>query len=300
LVSELVIDNANWSIHPLRIDTKRVLSFVRSYAGNLCNDILLCDEIKQSILTTVCRGMPTFKSPTYSKQTNAKGQLEVSYIFPIEYPQEDGFEVIVDSTDMVSTDMVEHCIGDNKDWWNTFLQDFLQQSAKFFSKQYTVQDISKVLRHVIIQDKSAESNEPCTVILLPKHIQIMNGQFTIHWKYTCQPIKIDIPGLSEEPLPDLEKTVDGVAELNMDELPLGGGDTTESIDISDPNKLYEKQKVKEAILRAKVAYYRAQNKIRTFSDKYGNSYSDSEFELEDTDNESGDEDEDEDEEEEDK
>mgnify|MGYP003348283848 CR=1 FL=1 len=59
----------------------------------------------------------------------------------------------------------------------------------------------------------------------------MNGQFTIHWKYTCQPIKIDIPGL--EPLPDLEKTVDGVAELNMDELPLGGEDTTESIDISD-------------------------------------------------------------------
>ena len=122
----------------------------------------------------------------------------------------------------------------------------------------------------------------------------MNGQFTIHWKYTCQPIKIDIPGL--EPLPDLEKTVDGVAELNMDELSLGE-DTTESIDISDPNKLYEKQKVKEAILRAKVAYYRAQNKIRTFSDKYGNSYSDSEFELEDTDNESGDEDEEEEEEE---
>ena len=242
--------------------------------------------------------MITFKSPNYSKQTNAKGQLEVSYIFPIEYQEVDEFEVIVDSTDMISTDMVQHCIEENKDWWNTFLQDFLQQSAKFFSKQYTVQDISKVLRHVIIQDKPAENNEPCTVILLPKHIQIMNGQFTIHWKYTCQPIKIDIPGL--EPLPDLDKTIDGVAELNMDELPLGEEDTTESIDITDPNKLYERQKVKEAILRAKVAYYRAQNKIRTFSDKYGDNYSDSEFELEDTDKDSEDEDEEEEEEEEDK
>jgi len=243
--------------------------------------------------------MPTFKSPAYSKQTNAKGQLEVSYVFPIEYSQDDGFEVIVDSADMISTDMVEHCIGENKDWWQTFLQEFLQQSAKFFSKQYTVQEISKVLRHNIVRDGTNDDTAPCTVLLLPKHIQIMNGQFIIHWKYTCQPIKIDIPGLVEEPLPDLDKTIDGVAELNMDELPLGGEDTTESIDISDPNKLYEKQKVKEAILRAKVAYYRAQNKIRTFSDKYGNSYSDSEFELEDTDNESGDEDEDEEEEEED-
>jgi hypothetical protein len=72
--------------------------------------------------------------------------------------------------------------------------------------------------------------------------------------------------------------------LNMDDLPMDN--PTESVDLSDPTKLYQKQKVKEAILKAKVAYYRAQNQIRNFSDKYGDNYSDSEFELEDTENES--------------
>ena len=70
----------------------------------------------------------------------------------------------------------------------------------------------------------------------------------------------------------------------MDDLPMEN--PTESFDLDDPAKLYQKQKVKEAILKAKVAYYRAQNQIRTFSDKYGDNYSDSEFELEDTENES--------------
>ena len=240
--------------------------------------------------------MPTFKSPVYSKQTNASGKLEVSYIFSIEHNEDDGFEFVADTVDMISIDTVQSYIAENMEWWQAFLQEFLQQSIKFFSKQYTVQEISKVLKHTIIHDTPQKDIiVPCTVTVLPKQIQIMSGLFTIHWKYMCQPIKIDIPGL-HEPLPDMTKVVDGVAELDMDELPLGGDNTTESIDMSDPNKLYEKQKVKEAILRAKVAYYRAQNKIRTFSDKYGGSYSDSEFELEDTDNESG---EDEEEEEED-
>jgi hypothetical protein len=237
--------------------------------------------------------MPTFKSPVYSKQTNASGKLEASYIFSIEHNEEDGFEFVADTVDMISTDTVQSYIAENMEWWQIFLQDFLQQSVKFFSKQYTVQEISKVLKHMIIHDTPQKDIiVPCMVTVLPKQIQIMSGLFTIHWKYVCQPIKIDIPGLSE-PLPDVMKVMDGVAELNIDELPLGEDNTTESIDISDPNKLYEKQKVKAAILRAKVAYYRAQNKIRTFSDKYGASYSDSEFELEDTDNESGEEEEEE-------
>jgi hypothetical protein len=136
---------------------------------------------------------------------------------------------------------------------------------------------------------------PSSVILLPKHIQIIGGSFIIQWNYTCQPVIIDIPGLSDS-LPDLNKTMDGVtdgvAELNIDELPM---DSTESVDLEDPTRLYEKQKVKEAILKAKVAYLRAQKQIHHFSDKYGTEYS-SEFELEDTENESEEDDEDEDEE----
>ena len=225
--------------------------------------------------------MPTFKSPIYSKQTNGKGQTDISYVFPIEYSDEIGIEFITDSETQLTTESVQSCISENMDWWNAFLQQFLAQSVKFFSKQYTVANISKILKHVIVPGDAVDPDIPIRIALLPKQIQIVNGVFTIHWMYTCQAMCIDIPGLSD-PLP--VSTIDGVAELSMDELPMEN--STESFDLDDPAKLYQKQKVKEAILKAKVAYYRAQNQIRTFSDKYGDNYSDSEFELEDTENES--------------
>jgi hypothetical protein len=235
--------------------------------------------------------MPTFKSPVYSKKTT-NGQTEASYVFSVEYSDlDDGIGFVADSVEDISVQSVQRCLNENQEWWNHYLQDFLRQSTKFFSKQYTVQNLLKIIRHTI-QDV-VEVSTPTNVILLPKHIQILGGTFIIHWNYTCQSIAIDIPGLSDS-LPVLNKVIDGVAELNMNDLPI---DSTESFDLEDPNRLYEKQKVKEAILRAKVAYYKAQNQIRTFSDKYGEEYS-SEFELEDTENESDDEDEDEEEDEE--
>lgn len=227
--------------------------------------------------------MPTFKSPIYSKQSNGKGQTDVSYVFPIEYTDEDGIEFIADTESLLSVATIESLLRDNKDWWTAFLQQFLSQSVKFFSKQYTVANISKILKHAIVPGDAVDPDIPTNLTLLPKQIQIVNGVFTIHWMYTCQSLCIDIPGLSDS-LPVLNKVVDGVVELSMDDLPMEN--PTESFDLDDPAKLYQKQKVKEAILKAKVAYYRAQNQIRTFSDKYGDNYSDSEFELEDTENES--------------
>jgi hypothetical protein len=232
--------------------------------------------------------MPTFKSPVYSKKTT-NGHTDASYVFSVEYSDSDeGIGFIADSVEDISVQSVQRCLNENQEWWNHYLQEFLKQSAKFFSKQYTVQNLLKIIRHTL-QDV-VEVSTPTNVILLPKHIQILGGTFIIHWNYTCQPIAIDIPGLSDS-LPVLNKIMDGVAELNMDELPI---DSTESLELENPNRLYEKQKVKEAILKAKVAYYKAQNQIRTFSDKYGEEYS-SEFELEDTENESEEDDEDEEE-----
>ena len=230
--------------------------------------------------------MPTFKTPAYSKQTNAKGQMEASYIFQIEYTSEEsGITFVADSADAISVTAIQRCITDHTEWWNTFIDQFLKQSVKFFSKQYSVQDICKIIQHTIVKNDNV-CDAPSTITVQPKYIQIIGGSFVIHWNYTMQPVIIDIPGLSDS-LPVLDKLVisetSDPTELNMDELPMN---STESIDLSDPNKLYEKQKVKEAILKAKVAYYRAQNQIRSFSDKYGDEYSDSEFELEDTENES--------------
>ena len=266
----------------------RLLSFTRSVnlPEGIVWDILLCGEINQSLLAAVFRRMPTFKAPAYSKQTNTKGIVEASYIFQVEYTgDEKGIEFIADSVDSISVASIQACLTDNVEWWNAAVEQFLKQSVKFFSKQYSVSDICKIIQHTIVKNDIV-CETPCNVTIQPKYIQIIGGSFVVHWNYTMQPIIIDIPGLSD-PLPVLDNLVitksSEPTELNIDELPMN---STESIDLSDPNKLYEKQKVKEAILKAKVAYYRAQNQIRSFSDKYGDEYSDSEFELEDTENES--------------
>ena len=236
--------------------------------------------------------MATFKRPVCSKKTNATGQQELSYLFEIENRVE-GIEFIAETPNDISVESIQHCIQENQEWWHEFLETFLKQSAKFFSKQYTVQNLLKVIRHVLAH--KTDSDMPIRVILVPKHIEIVGGIFMVHWTYTYLPIVIDIPGLSD-PLPDSNKlhgvneVTDGVAELNMDELPMDS--TGESVELEDPNRMYQKQKVKEAILKAKVAYLKAQNQIRTFSDKYGDDYS-SEFEL-DTENDSEDEDEEDD------
>jgi len=227
--------------------------------------------------------MPTFKSPVHSKQVNAKGPTESSYVFGIEYnAEETGIEFVAESVEDLSVTSIQKLLTEHQGWWNEFLTSFLKQSGKFFSKQYPVQDLHKIIRHVIGDVSQIDS--PVTVTLLPKHIQILQGYFTIHWNHTIQPICIDIPGLTD---PVVNEIASDVAELNIDDLPIDSTDTTE---LNDPDKMYEKQKVKTAILKARVAYYRAQNRIRTFSDKYGAEYSDSEFELEDTENESEEED----------
>ena len=266
----------------------RLLSFTRSVnlPKGIVWDILLCGEINKSLLAAVFRRMPTFKAPAYSKQTNTKGIVEASYIFQVEYTaDEKGIEFIADSVDSISVASIQACLTDNVEWWNAVVEQFLKQSVKFFSKQYSVSDICKIIQHTIVKNDIV-CETPCNVTIQPKYIQIIGGSFVVHWNYTMQPVIIDIPGLSD-PLPVLDNLVitksSEPTELNIDELPMN---STESIDLSDPNKLYEKQKVKEAILKAKVAYYRAQNQIRSFSDKYGDEYSDSEFELEDTENES--------------
>jgi hypothetical protein len=100
---------------------------------------------------------------------------------------------------------------------------------------------------------------------------------------------IDIPDLAETntiELPDLPvstKELGGVEELNIDEIPAG---STEELEIDSPAKFYEKQRVKEARLRAKLALYKAQRQSAQYYEKYGEDISDSDSDFETSDGES--------------
>ena len=203
--------------------------------------------------------MTIFKAPLYTKTVNPKtGVQEPCYIFNIECS--DCISFVAESESDISLESLQKCVLDNIPWWNTFISTFLESSSKSFSKPYTIETINKITKHTINGTKS--DIYPINVILVPKNIHISGGIFTLHWGYNTESIMI--PDFEEEvlPVPNME----GMEELNIDEIP---NNSTDILEIDSPAKYYEKQRVKEARLKAKLAVYKAQRQMAEYSDKYG-------------------------------
>jgi hypothetical protein len=232
--------------------------------------------------------MPTIKAPQYSKVINPKtGNQEPRYIFPIEFQKnEDGLSFVAESESDITLQSIQRIVLVNINWWNTFLNVFLQSTTKLFSKPYTVDNINKITKHTLI---TSNTNEvfPSNVTLYPKTIEISGGVFWVNWGYELESVIIDIPDLSETNLlPVSNKVIEGFEELNIDEIPVGNNSTEETLELDSPAKFYEKQKVKEARLKAKLAVYKAQRQMAKYVEKYGNEVSDSDTEYESSDDES--------------
>lgn len=208
--------------------------------------------------------MTIFKPPQYTKVTNPKtGTQDPSYTFNIE--MDDSLSFIANDADDLSLKSVEKYVLDNIPWWNSFIRAFLESSSKFFSKTYTVETIHKITRHTLTG--ISDNIYPTNVILIPKNIQICAGIFTIHWGYTIEPIII--PDFDN--LPDYE--IQGMEELNIDELPVET--STDVLELDNPNKFYDKQRVKETRLKAKLAHYKAERQMVEYCEKYGDDLSNS-------------------------
>jgi hypothetical protein len=238
--------------------------------------------------------MPTFKAPQYTKVVNPKtGAQEPCYTFNIDFNLCDYLSFVAESQSDLSLQSLQKCVLDNINWWNTFVEDFLQASVKFFAKPYTVATINKITKHTLNGTPCALY--PVNVILVPKSIQISGGVFTVNWGYTTEPM-IDIPDFEDDknntievpslPVSNENKLIDGIQELNMDDLPVGTTSTDDALELDSPAKFYEKQRVKEARLKAKLAVYKAQRTMAQYYEKYGDdiSDSDSDYETSDDDN----------------
>ena len=129
---------------------------------------------------------------------------------------------------------------------------------------------------------------PATITFHPQTIQIRGGVFYVNWAYHSTPITIDIPDCEEEvSLPvSSQADINEVQELNGEEVPIDPNATGDTLVLDTPTKFYDKNKVKEARLKAKIAMYRAQNQLNRYYEKYGTDVTDS-----DTDGETSDEEE---------
>jgi hypothetical protein len=238
---------------------------------------------------------PQFHAPQYTKVLNPKtGVQDPCYTFQINYNSNSDFlSFVAENQEAISLHAVQKCVLDNIPWWNNFIQLFLQSSTKFFSKPYTVETINKITQHTL--NGTIGNKYPINVILVPKNIQICGGVFTVNWGYNLEPM-IDIPDVEDViiSLPELviappvlkNKVINDIQELNIDELPVESNNTGMPLgilEIDSPAKFYEKQKVKEARLRAKLAMYKANRQMAQYYEKYGNDISESDTEFETSD-----------------
>jgi hypothetical protein len=231
--------------------------------------------------------MPTFKAPQYSKVNNPKtGKQEPCYTFSILFESnETTLSFIAEKMEDISLQTLQNCVLENVNWWNHFISQFLNATAIFFSKPYTIDNINKIAKHKL--SGKDNSQFPSNVSLQPNTIEITAGKFTVNWEYVMQPMVIDIPDLDEETsdihegdgLPDCKDSelADELQELNIDQLPIDKNSTEEAMEVENPAKFYDKQRVKEARLKAKLALYKANRQAAKYYDKYGtNDITDSE------------------------
>jgi hypothetical protein len=225
--------------------------------------------------------MPTFQSPKYSKVMNSKtGNVEPCYTFVAEHSETEEKPSIV-AEEPVSLLTLEKALQDNTEWWNKWVSVFLEASAKHFSKPYTVQHIHKITKHQLIH---TEHNAfPANMSFYPQTIRIHGGVFLVDWCYQITPVTIEIPDLpeEEETLP-VSHSTDDVQEMNLEEVPVDPNTTEDSLMLHTPTKFYEKNKVKEARLKAKIAMYRAQHQMNKYYEKYGTEVTDSDTDEEET------------------
>jgi hypothetical protein len=260
-----------------------------------------CGEIILSLLIAVFRDMPSFRPPVYSKQHDAKkNTVEACYTFTIDFQEsESGLVFNADNVSDITNTSIESLITGNMDWWKQLVQQFMQASSKMFAKPYTVEQIFKITKHAG-KEWSYESTYPVTVDVLPTTIKIQGGIFWVYWEYRFTPNVIDIPVSVEEEadttaaicLPDLavkqeqesakqDQISSEVEELNLDELNMNGN-ATEDLELSHSDRFYDKQRVKEARLKAKLAQYKAELQMRMYYDKYGNDVSDTDADSDDS------------------
>jgi len=233
--------------------------------------------------------MPSIKAPTHTKIAKSGGGTEACYTFALEYDDaEPRLSFLVEEIDNLNAENLVRHLGEQRAWWVSLLTTFLQSSTKYFSKPYTVEQIQKIIKHVI--QGTAPTEFPVEAMLTPQNIQIRSGVIWFQWKYTWESLRIDIPvesdaeaeteALSAAPLPVVRSVVDGVEELTLDDVPVDKNATDELFQLETPGRFYDKRKVKEARLKAKLAVYKAQNQMSKYYEKYGHELSDTDSESE--------------------
>jgi hypothetical protein len=190
---------------------------------------------------------------TFHKPIAKKSGTSTTYSFRIETDQ--SLTAIIEGTLAAALVLPEHI-----SWLTSFVDEFLRTSSSYFSKAMTTPALLKVLKH-----EGPASTGAC--ICVPQEITIVNGVFSVLWAVVPEPIHIAIPDEESPP-------TGGLQAATIDALPEAEGGEVLSLQMPNGRTVYDKQRVKEAYLRAKLAQYKANRAHMEYVEKYGEDPSD--------------------------
>ena len=196
------------------------------------------------------------KKPAYTKVTTATGTSEPVHTFGLE---SSWIVSGLSSGTQTPAEVLLVALSKELGALSAFLTEFLRLTAQHFAKPYSVANVLKSLKHVV------DSTATGSLQFQPQSIQITARGFQVIWSCKAEEVAlISLPDMDDE----------------ADDIPLS--DTNEVIQLqtqpltTDIRHVYDRQRVKEATLRAKLAQYKANRAHLEYVEKYGTDPSDSE------------------------
>jgi hypothetical protein len=158
-------------------------------------------------------------------------------------------------------DALKATVQQNSTYLNEFLAEFLRSSSAYFAKPYSS---ATILKH-LVHDLKAAPPTSGLYSFTPVELMITAKGFCLLWSAIEEPLLIALPDMEED-----------ASELEPTELPLTGTENVLELQPPTIRHIYDKQRVKEANLRAKLAQYKANRTHMEYLQKYGEDPSDSE------------------------
>jgi len=146
---------------------------------------------------------------------------------------------------------------------NELLAEFLRTCSSYFAKPYSAPTILKHLSHEL---KAGAPSTAATYSFTPIELIITAKGFKLLWNASEEQMLITLPAMEESG--DLQPT-------EIDELQLDSTQNVLELQAPTIRHIYDKQRVKEANLRAKLAQYKANRTHLEYLEKYGQAPSDS-------------------------
>lgn len=255
-----------------------------------------------------------FSKPQYTRVRNAvTGAIEPCYRFVVQGGQElsDAVDRTLYPTD---TAHLSHILRDQESALRTLIDEFLRCNSQYFVKQYTTDAILRSLNaQVAPGTQQCTEDEACIAVFTPSEFTIYNGKIGLIWTVRYEVVRIDIPALDEEvtvqpanqvthvtgtqeqaqtapapvnqvcspkpPVVDATE-IESVYDIDSDE----GGDNLAATIAPDSHafesssaRQYDKRRLKEARLRARLAQYKVERAMSRYIEKYGDEATDSEW-----------------------